>query len=142
MLPRFDQQLLAGDLLAPVVPIGVGLRRPLCYQPVARRFLVRGGGGNEHVLAGTGEDVDVLLHLGREVTDPLNHGVPIAASQGGPYLGLVVSVGDDGPFGGHRDLEAGPAAVEKPKFVPSGDSRGRADAAYETGTSHEQGPHA
>ncbi len=108
-----DEELLAGDLVARVLPLRVLQRRRLDDGHVGRRRLVGRGRGDEDVLvAPAGEDVDVALHLRGNEVDPVDDGVVVLpADRLAQRVGVVRVGGEPGDVLGEA-AEVGRAAVE------------------------------
>ena len=110
------QEVLAGDLVAGVLPIGVHPRRPLRDEGADGRLLVGRRAADIHVLLRPSpEEPPVAFHLGRHETDKIAHAVPLRALEQFSNGGFVVDVGFqdlDVP----RDLVAPVSPVQKRQF--------------------------
>ena len=135
-----EKELLAGDLVARVLPEGI-LQRGLFRDPRAlRRLLVGRSRADVYVLSGLpAEEAPVALHLGRLEADKVAHAVPLLPRQLARDIRLVGDVSLD-LADARRDFAAIGSTVKQgqlPGLVlcePGGN--GGADG---TGTADEKG---
>ncbi len=91
---RLHQALFAGDLVAGVLPVGVGERCGLGDEVVGRRLLVRRGRADEDVLPDPApEQCEVALDVIRRVGDPVDDDVELQAPQRRMHVIRAVDVG-------------------------------------------------
>ena len=143
---RGQQPLLAGDLVARVLPVGVRERRRLRDHRVHGRLLIRRGRADEHQLPGrrrlgaAAEPGQVALDVGDRERDPVDDRVVARAAQRRGRRAAVDVVRDDARARRQRVLRR-LAAVEQVHLVPAFDQLARDRGADVAGAADEQNLH-
>lgn len=135
------QAILAGDLVARVLPVGVDEGRRFGDDIMVRRLLVGAGGADVHVLANApGKGGDILLDLIRRVAHKVGHHVIGAGLGHLAEASKIVAVADDGA---HPAVEChGPsAAVEHGDVIAPCEGQLDARRADVAAAAHEQDLH-
>ena len=118
--PLAHEQFLAGNLVARVLPMGIGQRGSLGDDVIGGRFVIGRSRRYIDVLARAAlEEPDVALHLRGQEADELADGIELCVAQLAQHLVGIVDVGDDlFHTGGHLVLTG--AAIEQPQLVAAG----------------------
>ena len=112
------QDLLAGDLIPGILPVGIGQSGALGDAVVLGRLVIGGGGAGVQILPRpAGKQPDIPLHLRRHKADKLAHAVKTHLPQRRPDCRLVVHVRAD-QVHTLRHLGIAGAAVEQINLPP------------------------
>ncbi len=137
---RPHQTRFAGDLVAGVLPEGVGERRRLGEEIVRRWLLVYGSRADEHILPdATAEQRYVAFDIIRRVADPVDDDVELQTPHRRTHVIRAVDVG--GQDTSARQVDRVQPAVEHVELEALGDRKAADRRADEAGATDEEHLH-